>query len=301
MGKTLNLLPLLFICFSSCFIKKNSDRFNFYKDDLPGMVKIDSNLYVDYSEIDNFFWLEYIYWNERVFGANSKEYLESIPDSTVWFNESCLLIFSEYYLRHPSYRKYPVVGISQKQIEQFCKWRSDRIFELLLIREKVITANPSQTADDYFSIDNYFNGKYNNIQPNLSIKTYPVFRLPKYEEWIKTKLLFEDLNKKNLNSCNKRYCHYKFKKEDLTTVFNITPCLNDSMIKEPTEPTSCYNNKKVGFHITGNVSEWLLDSNKIIGGNWKDTVDTYFDIPLVANFPKEYIGFRCISEWKERK
>jgi formylglycine-generating enzyme required for sulfatase activity len=86
-------------------------------------------------------------------------------------------------LRHPSYRDYPVVGVSWLQANDFCKWRTDRVNEAILVREGIIkwhfantydhensdvgAANRSNYAsmtsspENMFSTENYLNGNYN--------------------------------------------------------------------------------------------------------------------------------------------
>jgi sulfatase modifying factor 1 len=72
---------------------------------------------MDEVEVTNFYWLEYLYWLDRVFAADYPEiYKKALPDTLVWrsklaFNEP----YVEYYLRHPAYRDYPVVGMNWLQ------------------------------------------------------------------------------------------------------------------------------------------------------------------------------------------
>ena len=53
----------------------------------------------------------------------------ALPDTASWRNK---LAYNElmvnYYLRHPAYRDYPVVGVSWLQAN-ILKWRSDRVNE----------------------------------------------------------------------------------------------------------------------------------------------------------------------------
>ncbi|TNE70006.1 hypothetical protein EP331_13345, partial [bacterium] len=179
------------------FIKKDEVK-DFSKETPPGTTKIAENLFMDKAEISNFTYLEYIYWLERVFGKDSDELNSAQPNTEVWLKDSCLgYTYSEYYFMHPKYRSYPMVGISQEQVLNYCKWRSDRIFELYLIREKILEHQPNQHAENYFSIENYYSGKYNNTPPDLRYNIYPEYRLPTKEEWLLGKDFFEEKKKKN--------------------------------------------------------------------------------------------------------
>ncbi len=59
---------------------------------------------------------------------------KALPDTLVWRDE---LDYNEpyinNYLRHPAFNNYPVVGVSWEQANDFCKWRTDRVNEKILI------------------------------------------------------------------------------------------------------------------------------------------------------------------------
>ena len=285
------------------FTFKKSKSSSFFNIIPPGTVKIDSNLYMDRQETTNFHYAEYLYWLERVFGEDSEEYTAAKIDTTVWNNYECLSAYAAIYLLHPSFREYPVVGITQEQATSFCNWRSDRIFELLLIKEKVIEPNPAQNAENYFSIQNYFSGKYNNKKPDVRYDMYPQFELPNELEWKQGKNHFDHLNHKVAKNCHKKHCKLNVQKDSIATYanYNVSPCLNDSLIEEPIKTNHCYKNQGVSFHFLGNVSEWLREENKHIGGNWASKDSSQFNSPITTAFPSEFIGFRSICRWKKYK
>ena len=85
------------------------------------------------------------------------------PDTLVWrdpraYNEP----YVNYYLRHPAYRDYPVVGVSWLQANDLCKWRTDRVNEQIMVREGFLEVhNPTGQVDDsYFSTEAYLDGQY---------------------------------------------------------------------------------------------------------------------------------------------
>jgi sulfatase modifying factor 1 len=59
----------------------------------------------------------------------------------------------EYYLRHPAYRDYPVVGVNWLQANDYCAWRTDRVNEVILIREGLFEHYPNQINEDHFTTD----------------------------------------------------------------------------------------------------------------------------------------------------
>ena len=149
-----------------------------------------ASFYMDRTEVTNFHWLEYMYWMKRVYYKSYPHvYKKCLPDTLSWrtalgYREK----YVNYYLRHPSYADYPVVGVSWLQANDFCKWRTDRVNEAILVREGVINWHFASDVDDkgnkdvgagnllnddkyrknyisvpenMFSTENYLNGNYN--------------------------------------------------------------------------------------------------------------------------------------------
>ncbi len=144
-----------------------------------------SSFYMDRTEVTNLHWMEYVNWMRRVYNKSYPHiYKKCLPDTLVWRSPlSYREKYVDYYLRHPSYRDYPVVGVSWLQANDFCKWRTDRVNEAILVREGIIkwhfantydhensdvgAANRKGYNDDYvstpenmFSTENYLNGNY---------------------------------------------------------------------------------------------------------------------------------------------
>jgi sulfatase modifying factor 1 len=161
-----------------------------------------SSFYMDETEVTNTNYREYLYWTYRVFGPNYPQvYIKALPDTLVWreklaYNEP----YVKYYLRHPAYQEYPVVGVNWLQASDFCKWRTDRVNEFILIREGVIDWNPTPSDADYFNTDEYLSGKWTgqvkvplpDLNPsgsgtrNVRMEDgifLPDYRLPTEAEW----------------------------------------------------------------------------------------------------------------------
>lgn len=128
------------------------------------------SFYLDESEVTNSEYLFYLEWMEKVFPPSELNYKDiyqsAVPDTLVWrdvlgFNE----LLTENYLRHPSYAEYPVVGVSWIQATQYCKWRSDRVNEKILMDKGVL--NPLFESDSLevkgqnnFTTDSYLVNPY---------------------------------------------------------------------------------------------------------------------------------------------
>ena len=172
-------------------------------DNSPRRVTV-SSFYMDETEVTNMFWLEYLEWLDRIYGNSFPEIVErALPDTLAWreklaYNEPMV----KYYLRHPAYREYPVVGVSWRQATDFCKWRTDRVNENILIQEGLFVHNPeSQMDEEHFTTDTYFNRQYVGERDAEGVKDYstnssgyrdirmedglllPDYRLPTEAEW----------------------------------------------------------------------------------------------------------------------
>lgn len=121
-----------------------------------------SSFYMDETEVANVDYREYIYWLSRAYGSDYPEAInKELPDTTVWrkalsYNEPLV----QYYFRMAAYNNYPVVGVNWYQANDYCKWRSDRVNEYLLIKSGRLKKNPSQTNEDVYTTETYTNGQY---------------------------------------------------------------------------------------------------------------------------------------------
>ncbi len=171
-------------------------------NNVPRRITV-SSYYLDQTEISNLNWGEYLYWVKRVYGVDYPElYKKALPDTLVWreklsYNEP----YVDYYLRHPAYREYPVVGINWLQANDYCSWRTDRVNEYILIREGILDQYIDQIGEDNFNTDAYLSNQYNSgkrieglpdLNPNSSRYRnvrmedgilLPKYRLPTEAEW----------------------------------------------------------------------------------------------------------------------
>ncbi len=166
---------------------------------VPRRVTV-SSFYMDETEVANIDYKEYLYWLKRVYGESYPEVrIDALPDTLVWreelsFNEP----FVETYFRHPAYDNYPVVGVNWVQANEFCKWRTDRVNEMILIEKGILNPNPEQKDEDNFNTESYLVGQYQgDVRKNLpDLQTggersvrfedgimLPAYRLPTEAEW----------------------------------------------------------------------------------------------------------------------
>lgn len=168
-------------------------------NNVPRRVTI-SSFYMDETEIRNVDYREYLYWLKRVYTSYPEVYRKALPDTLCWrqklgYNEP----YVEYYFRHPAYQNYPVVGVNWMQATDYCLWRTDRVNEMIMIREGILNQNPAQVDGDNFNTDSYLAQQYEgdvrqdleDLDPNKDTRKVrledgillPKYRLPFESEW----------------------------------------------------------------------------------------------------------------------
>lgn len=171
-------------------------------NNIPRRVTV-SSFYMDETEVANIHYREYLYWTENVFGQDNPEIIrKALPDTLAWRSE---LAFNEpyvtQYFRFPAYDQYPVVGVSWEQARDYSQWRSDRVNEMLLVKNGYLELSTDQKGANNFNTGAYTSGQYQGAQGKKAIKDnnpngegsrpvslsdgiiLPEYRLPTEAEW----------------------------------------------------------------------------------------------------------------------
>lgn len=261
---------------------------------IPRRVSV-SSFYMDETEVTNLHYREYLFWMQRVYGEAYPELIrKATPDSLVWYEELAYNEpFVKYYFRHPGYDDYPVVGVSWLQANEYCKWRSDRVNERMMVDEGIIELDPNQYGAEHFTTETYLLGQYEgiekkgmkNLTPNGSETRrvrfedgimLPDYRLPTEAEWEHAALAtMTDDDKEERFSDRKIYpwkgSGVRYQKHgkwhgDMLANFKrgagdyagIAGNQNDQ--GEVTTRVKTYYPNDFGlYNMAGNVSEWVLD------------------------------------------
>lgn len=225
----------------------------FRDGDSSRFVKI-APFYIFRFETSNSLYLYYLD-HLRFVEKDEAAYRNALPDTLVWrmklaYNEP----YVAYYLRHPAYRNYPLVGVSWEQANAFCAWLT-----------KTYNATPGM--------------KYKNVR----------FDLPTANEWKAAarggiKYAPFAWGGPNLrNSKGEQLANYRRISEsammrdtvDGKLVYiadpddNFAGMLNDAA--DITAPVDAYWPNSYGlYNVCGNVEELVKEKGISKGGSWHD-------------------------------
>ncbi len=270
-----NRVTLLFLCLIlsvKSFSKNNVP---------PNGIKINDSTYIDETELSILDWNEYYFWNLKMFGeeiakqkCNINEKLYASSDTTKIYGG----YIKRMYFIHIKYQTYPMVGISFQQAMEYCKWRTYRVYEIALIKNKILTAPVNTDAAHIFTVEGFLNGTFKcTIKNSSRLKEIPIyqFQLPSLQNF---EMAEQDAYAKYLKS---KKTSVPFPEEKAKNILMIDVHAN-------------YPNKSGIYNLIGNISEFTNMEGVAYGGNW-----TMNEIPekyiLKYTTPNNALGFRCIA------
>ena len=285
----------------------------------PAKKRIPS-FYISAKEETNGQYRAYLSFIKKYYSPET--YLKALPDTTIWEKESLVdsikTYFISHYLRDPYFNDFPVVGAGPEQIEKYCIWKTDRLNEMILIREGILDFDSlGIDSVNHFSTEAYLGGKYEGMIKNLILKPdgttrgvrmedgifLPSFRLPTVEEWELAALAMGDKDHTYLIT-PAQISNRKFDKKNYFGFLYVESGSKKSSKRKfmPSYPElnpvyEVETNNYLIYGFCGNVSEIIKDENNYftIGGSWKDPGPDYasaYDVTisdsLKYKFPYEF-------------
>lgn len=166
-------------------------------------IKIFQNLYCDEYDVTIKDYKKFVDWNKQIFGENSSEYKNSIPDTSTWNETKKLILFDNDSKVDCKIKEFETLNnLTNAQIEKFNEWRSNQVFKDYLISKKIIQniSAKNETKENYFTKEKYFKGFYPHIISSEKINYYPEYRqatelekrmIQKYSDSIVTNKLYD--------------------------------------------------------------------------------------------------------------
>ncbi|TND09090.1 MAG: hypothetical protein FD123_1493 [Bacteroidetes bacterium] len=284
---------LLILALSSCimprrdkYVVREQPAQQAFAPERLGIVWLRDSLWIDQCEVRNIDWQEFLYWLKRE--EETELHREMLPDTLVWRKKLALCEpYVEYYFRHPAYHDYPMVGITLRQAEEYCKWRSARVNEFIAIQKGLI--------------------KNRNPDSNYVVPQYVRYRIPTKAEW-ESAAMPNYVARPVKKTPFPRVTDRRGEPVNLTREFQHY----ESIVA----PVKAGQPNYYGlYQVNGNVSELVSDSGGVMGLNYKTgmngieydedkgTILLHPDTSVSKIYPgyrhtrpESWIGFRCVCD-----
>ena len=289
------IVLLMLLVFSDCIGQESLDKMTkrlgkVSQTTFPvNCMTLNDTLMCDQTEVANIDWKEYMSYIKRLNGENSEEYLAAYPDTTGYILEITggdslnSKVLKSDYLLSPKYDSYPLVGVTLSQVQLYSKWRSDRVFQMMLVHLNIIKYNSHPIPQNEFTIEKFLKSK--KAKKNIRLVAYyPLYFIPDLKDWevLKEKIIRKEIQIGKINSS--RRSNTLQRNTDIP--FAVTRDYDKPLLENTI------------YNALGNVSEMIKEPNKAIGGSYQDELSVILDMKeVVVELPQQNVGFRNYCKW----
>lgn len=224
-------------------------------------AKIDS-FYMHQHEVSNG---EYVYFLNDLKKVDTNTYKKMLPDTLVWrFKASYNEPYVTYYLHHPAYANYPVVGVSHEQAAYYCKWLTQKYMSHPKRKYKNVVFD-LPTVNQW-----YFAAAGGNKDATFPWKG-PYMQNTKGEWQANFRIIPQQYIGKQIFDI--RTPNGIYEKREFISAYNSAPILGYSNeIHFYTTPVVSFWPNDYGiYNMAGNVEEFVKEKGITKGGSWLDT------------------------------
>ena len=227
-------------------------------------LAINPRLCIDITEVPGYMYKDYLATVAEKDGVNSSSFIQKKPAFEKWrdlFEDLDAATIEEKFFESDEFALMPLVGITRKQAEDFCVWRTERL------EAELSTMSKRDRAQ--------FPKKFR-------------FRLPTANEWSRIRFLTQQkpMMKQLERIASGNMKAFKFNKAKL--INNNDRIANVYEVKDP----------KIGFfNVLNNVSEMTSEDGIAVGGSWFEANEkANYQQTFIYQGAEAWLGFRGIFE-----
>jgi len=262
-------------------------------------VRVDS-FYISKFEVCNGQYLEFL---KELYKIDTNLYFSMLPDTLVWHEKSAYNEpYVEYYLRHPAYANYPVVGVTYEQSQAYCDWLTKKymnepkrkfkkvIFKLPTSEQWVLAAKGKLDGAPFpWNGIDMQNSKGELLANFLYVDQASVWRDSVYQ-------------KNNSGQLEKKQIYRSGGVKGVFYSSSFSKIKNNT--GDVTMPVMSFQPNGYGlYNMAGNVEEFMREKGKTHGGSWRDPgfylLNNVYENYDQSNSASSQRGFRFVMEFEK--
>lgn len=268
----------------------------------PSATSVDSHvavvkgLFVAKHEVRNGDYMEFLRATEA--RGDSVLLRSLLPDTLGWRRASHWMeVYIEYYLRHPAFKEYPVVGVSHAAAVAYCHWLEERINAMPGLGMRVLCRLPTR---DEWAVAGRGGG--------AELNAYP------WGNWLTNAdgaplCKYRVIGDEHISSQGKEHCLIAYGPvgfSDRLELYDPKAYRKKQRansryardLDDVTVPVNTFPPNGFGLcNMSGNVAEMIDSAGVAVGGSW---INTGYDVRILSTMsydrPEPWIGFRPVLE-----